>query len=115
MIYRLNRNRALQVGIRAMSVLSGPKLSELPVVFEWYVELPSILVVLFIVVLTCCLVLLIRGEMSGGNGRNDDVCFSYSRVQRRCTCCLCFSKRHKIVFFNFFLLYVLSSKIEENL
>jgi len=40
---------ALQVGIRAMSVLSGPKPGELPVVFEWYVELPSILVVLF-----CC-------------------------------------------------------------
>ncbi len=46
MIYRLNRNRALQVGISAMSVLSGPKPGELPVVFEWYVELPSILVVL---------------------------------------------------------------------
>jgi len=55
MIYRLNRNRALQVGIRAMSVLSGPKLSELPVVFEWYVELPSILVVLFY----CCSYLLL--------------------------------------------------------
>ena len=38
---------ALQVGIRAMSVLSGPKPGELPVVFEWYIELPSILVVMF--------------------------------------------------------------------
>ena len=47
MIYRLNRHRALQVGIRAMSVLFEPKLGELPVVFERYVELPSILVVLF--------------------------------------------------------------------
>jgi len=26
----------------------------------------------FVVVLTCCLVLLIRSEMAGGNGRNDD-------------------------------------------
>jgi len=50
MIYRLIRNRALQVGIRAMSVFSGPKPGELPVVFEWYVELPSTLVVLFV----CC-------------------------------------------------------------
>jgi len=50
MIYCLIINRALQVGIRAMSVLSGPKPGELPVVFEWYVELPSILVVLFV----CC-------------------------------------------------------------
>jgi len=47
MIYCLNRNRALEVGIRALSVLSGLKPGELPVVFEWYVELPSILVVLF--------------------------------------------------------------------
>jgi len=46
LIYRLFRNRVLQVGIRAMSVLSGPKPGELPVVFEWYIELPSILVVL---------------------------------------------------------------------
>jgi len=46
-IYRLNRNRALQVSIRAMSVLSGPKPGELPVVFERYIELASILVVLF--------------------------------------------------------------------
>jgi len=46
-IYRFNRSRALQVGIRAMSVLSGPKPGELPVVFEWYIELPSILVVVF--------------------------------------------------------------------
>ena len=50
MIYCLIRNRALQVGIRAMSVLSGPKPGELLVVFEWYVELPSMLVVLFV----CC-------------------------------------------------------------
>jgi len=50
MIYCLIRNRTLQVGIRAMSVLSGPKPGELPVVFEWYVELPSMLVVLFV----CC-------------------------------------------------------------
>ena len=35
------------------SVLSGPELVLLLVVFEWYVELPSIL---FVVVLTCCLV-----------------------------------------------------------
>jgi len=35
MIYCLIRNRALQVGIRAMLVLSGPKPGELPVVFEW--------------------------------------------------------------------------------
>jgi len=55
MIYHLNRNRALQVGIRAMSVLSGPKPGELVVVFEWYVELPSILVVLF----CCCSYLLL--------------------------------------------------------
>jgi len=54
-IYRFNRNRALQVGIRAMSVLSGPKPGELPVVFEWYIELPSILVVVF----CCCSYLLI--------------------------------------------------------
>jgi len=47
MIYCLFRNRALQVGIRAWLVLSGPKPGELPVVFEWYVELPSIFVVLF--------------------------------------------------------------------
>jgi len=47
MIYRLNRNRALQVGIRAMSILSGPKPDELHVVFGWYIELPLILVVLF--------------------------------------------------------------------
>jgi len=52
MIYCLIR--ALQVGIRAMSVLSGPKPSELPVVFEWYVELPSMRVVLFV----CCSYLL---------------------------------------------------------
>ena len=45
MICCLFRNRALQVGIR---VMSGPKLGELPVVFEWYVELPSMLVVLFV-------------------------------------------------------------------
>ena len=50
MIYCLIRNRALQVGIRAMSVLSGPKPDELLVVFEWYVELSSMLVVLFV----CC-------------------------------------------------------------
>ena len=60
MFYRFNRSRALQVGIRAMSVLSGPKPDELPVVFEWYIELPSILVVLFVVVLTCWLVLLFK-------------------------------------------------------
>jgi len=30
-IYRLFRNRVLQVGIRAMSVLSGPELGEFPV------------------------------------------------------------------------------------
>ena len=48
-IYRFNRNRVLQVGIRAMSVMSGPKPGELPVVFEWYIDLPSILVVMF-----CC-------------------------------------------------------------
>jgi len=54
-IYRLSRNRALQVGIRAMLVLSVPKLGELPVVFEWYIELPSILVVLF----CCCSYLLV--------------------------------------------------------
>ena len=47
MFYRFNINRALQVGIRAMSVLSGPKPGELPVVFEWYIELSLILVVLF--------------------------------------------------------------------
>jgi len=47
MIYCLIRNRALQVGIRAMSVLFEPKPGELPVVFEWYVELPSMLVALF--------------------------------------------------------------------
>jgi len=52
-IYRFNRNRALQVGIRAMSVLSGPKPGELPVVFEWYIELPSILV------LFCCYLLIV--------------------------------------------------------
>jgi len=40
MIYCLIRNRALQVGIRAWLVLSGPKPGDLPVVFEWYVELP---------------------------------------------------------------------------
>jgi len=50
MIYCLIRNKTLQVGIKAMSVLSGPKPGELPVVFEWYVELPSMLVVLFV----CC-------------------------------------------------------------
>jgi len=46
-IYRFNRSRALQVGIRGMSVLSGPIPGELLVVFEWYIELPSILVVMF--------------------------------------------------------------------
>jgi len=50
MIYCLIRNRALQVGIRAMSVLSGPKPDELPVVFEWYVELTFD---------ACCVVLLV--------------------------------------------------------
>jgi len=45
----------LQLGIRAMSVLFGPKPGELPVVFEWYIELPSILVVLF----CCCSSLLV--------------------------------------------------------
>jgi len=72
MIYCLIRNRALQVGIRAMSVLFGPKPGKLPVVFEWYVELPSMFVVLFVVILICCLVLLIRREMAGRSGRNDD-------------------------------------------
>jgi len=46
MSYCLIRNRALQVGIRAWLVLSGPKPRELPIVFEWYVELPLMLVVL---------------------------------------------------------------------
>ena len=46
-LYRFNRSRTLQVGIRAMSVLSEPKPSELLVIFEWYFELASILVVLF--------------------------------------------------------------------
>ena len=55
MIYCLIRNKALQVGIRAMLVLSGPKPGELPVEFEWYVELPSMLVVLF----CCCSYLLV--------------------------------------------------------
>jgi len=55
MIYRFNRNKALQVGITTMSVLSGPKLGELPIVFEWYIELPLILVVLF----CCCSYLLV--------------------------------------------------------
>jgi len=50
MIYCSIRNKALQVGLRAMPVMSGPKPGELPVVFEWYVELPSMLVVLFV----CC-------------------------------------------------------------
>jgi len=72
MIYCLIRNKALQVGIRAMSVLSGPKPGELPVVFEWYVESPLMLVALFV----CCsqplLVLLVRSEMAAGSGRNDD-------------------------------------------
>ena len=31
MFYRFNRSRALQCGIRAMSVLSGPELGELPI------------------------------------------------------------------------------------
>ena len=56
MIYRFNINKALQVGIRVMLVLSGPKPGELPVVFEWYIELPSILVVLF-----CCYSYLLVG------------------------------------------------------
>ena len=65
----------LQVGIKAISVLSEPKPGKLPVVFVWYIELPSILVVL------CCVVLLLflpvgwfcySSEMAGGNGRNDD-------------------------------------------
>jgi len=54
-IYRFNRNKALYVGIRAMSVLSGPRPGELPIVFKWYIELPSILVVLF----CCCSYLLV--------------------------------------------------------
>jgi len=29
--YRFNRNRALQVGIRAMSILSGPEPGEFPI------------------------------------------------------------------------------------
>ena len=71
MFYRFNRSRALQVGIRAMSVLSGPKPGELPVVFEWYIELPLIFVMLFVVGFTCWLVLLLS-EMAGGAGRNKD-------------------------------------------
>jgi len=55
MIYCLIRNRALQGGIRAMLVLSAPKPGELPVVFEWYDELPLMLVVLF----CCCSYLLL--------------------------------------------------------
>jgi len=35
-IYRFNGSRALQVGIRVMSILFGPKPGELPIVFEWY-------------------------------------------------------------------------------
>jgi len=54
-IYRFNRSRTLRVGIRAWFVTSGPKPGELPVVFEWYIELPSILVVLF----CCCSYLLV--------------------------------------------------------
>ena len=46
--YRFKRSRALQVGIRAMSVLSGPKPGELPVVFECNIKLTSILVVVFL-------------------------------------------------------------------
>jgi len=68
-IYRFNKSRALQVGIKAWLVLSGPKPGELPVVFEWYIELPSILVLLLFLPIGwfCCL-----REMAGGAGRNDD-------------------------------------------
>jgi len=44
MIYCLIRNRTLQVGIRAMSVLSGPKLGEISCLYETCTEVLSVLV-----------------------------------------------------------------------
>ena len=58
MIYCLFRNRALQVGIRAMSVLSGPKLGEISCLYATCTEVLSVLV--------CCFVLLGGFEPSGG-------------------------------------------------
>jgi len=49
-IYRFNRNRALQLVSESCRSCPDQKPGELPVVFEWYIELPSILVVLFY----CC-------------------------------------------------------------
>ena len=52
-VYRLLEIGCYKLVSEPWSVLSGPELVLLPIVFEWYVELPSILCV---VVLTCCLV-----------------------------------------------------------
>jgi len=52
-VYRLLEIGCYKLVSEPWSVLSGPELVLLPVVFEWYVELPSIFCA---VILTCCLV-----------------------------------------------------------
>ena len=54
-VYRLLEIGCYKLVSESWSVLSGPELVLLPVVFEWYIELPSILVVLF----CCCSYLLV--------------------------------------------------------
>ena len=67
----------LQCGVRAMSVLSGPAVGDFSCLYVNGIELPSILVLLFLYVgLVLC-----RSEMAGGAGRNDVMIRLFVSVQ----------------------------------